>query len=131
MDDFDVQLKEKLEASLDVTGNLQTAQSKNAAERAAEKVAEWRRNMDALLDNSEGGFEEDVYVSSSGTGDDADEEIGMDGDMEIESDLDYSAETLPQHQQNMSVEKVEKKFSKSKEQLDGKEKSKNQTEHKT
>jgi hypothetical protein len=81
MDDFDMQLKEKLEASLDVTENLG---SKDAAERAAEKVAEWRRNMDALLDSSYGPTEEEGYVSEPGTGDEVDDATGVSDDMETE-----------------------------------------------
>jgi hypothetical protein len=81
MDDFDMQLKEKLEASLDVTENLG---SKDAAERAAEKVAEWRRNMDALLDSSYGPTEEEGYVSGPRTGDEVDDESGVGDDMETE-----------------------------------------------
>jgi hypothetical protein len=78
MDDFDKQLKEKLEASFDVTGNLE---SKNAAERVAEKVAEWQRNMDSLFDGEEGAMEEEGYISGSGTGDEGDDEIWVDDDV--------------------------------------------------
>ena len=81
MDDFDVQLKEKLEASLDVTENQG---SKDAAERSAEKVAEWRRNMDALLDSSYGPTKEEGYVPGPGTGDEANDETGVGNDMETE-----------------------------------------------
>lgn len=80
MDDFDMQLKEKLGASREVAGIVG---SKDAAERAAERVAEWRRNMDALLDGEDGVMiEEEGYVSGEGMDDGIDDAKGEvpDGD---------------------------------------------------
>jgi hypothetical protein len=115
MDDFDLQLKEKLGASLDVTGNLG---SKEAAERVAEKVAEWRRNMDALLDGEEGVMEEEGYVSGSGTGDEADDEIGVGDDVKTKY-----------RRNGESIKLMDKlKELAGREPLDGKEKSNNQEE---
>jgi len=113
MDDFDKQLKEKLEASFDITGNLA---SKDAAERAAEKVAEWRRNMDSLLDDDVQMIEEEGSIFGSETRDDVDGEIGVCDD--TKTNYRRNSESIK------STDELKELVGK--EPLDGKEKSNNQ-----
>lgn len=85
-DDFERQLKERLEAHRDGAGD---PRSKDAAGKAAEKVSEWRRQMADLLDNCDEGVE-DHYESN--TLDELREEREINGEIHNKQGGDCSPE---------------------------------------